>query len=50
MKRQEERNDFLQTGEVGGGDKMSCLSEQQQQVTATERKPVHWEGGWGVKS
>jgi len=30
---------------VEGGDKMSCPSEQQQQVTATERKPVLWEGG-----
>lgn len=38
MKRQEERNDLLQTGEVGGGDKMSCLSEQQQQVTEPQKE------------
>ena len=35
---------------VEGGDKMSCSSEQQQQVTATESKLVLWEGGGGVKS
>lgn len=35
---------------VEGGDKMSCPYEQQQQVTATERKPVLWEGEGGVKS